>query len=65
MKCMLLWPTVPRARKSVRLLVWRSSARMVLTSWIEGKHSGEKDSTELQIVDLQPGRHQLFLPPRA
>jgi hypothetical protein len=48
--------TLGCSRKLVRLLVWRSSARMALTSWIEGKHSGEKDSTELQIVDLRTGK---------
>jgi hypothetical protein len=26
---------------------------LVVSSWVEGKHSGEKDSLELQIVDLR------------
>jgi hypothetical protein len=45
--------TLGCSRKSVRFPVWRSGARMGLISWIEGKHSGEKDSNELQIVDLR------------
>jgi len=30
--------------------------RLVLTSWIEGRHAGEKNSNELQIIDLRSGK---------